>query len=38
MDRVSVIIYDAHEPTGIPLNVRAGWIRTLYPAANVVEA
>ena len=38
MTDVSVIIYDAPEATGIPLNVRAGWIRALYPTVNVIEA
>ena len=38
MDRVSVIIYDAPETTTIPLNVRAGWIRSLYTSVNVIEA
>lgn len=38
MDRVSVMIYDAPETTSIPLNVRAGWLRSLYPSVNVIEA
>lgn len=38
MDDVIVIIYDCPETTDIPLNVRAGWIRALYPEAEVVEA
>ena len=37
-DQVSVIIYDAVEVTPIPLNVRAQWIRRLYPSVNVIEA
>ena len=38
MDRVTVIIYDCPETTPVPLNVRADWLRDLYPAVNVVEA
>ncbi|MEB3126245.1 MAG: adenylyltransferase/cytidyltransferase family protein [Synechococcales bacterium] len=38
MDEVSVIIYDAPETTPIPLNIRARWIRRLYPNVNVIEA
>lgn len=33
-----MIIYDAPETTTGPLPVRAGWIRRLYPAVEVVEA
>lgn len=38
MDEVSVIIYDAPETTSIPLNIRASWIRKLYPRVKVIEA
>lgn len=38
MDEVVVIIYDAPETTSVPLNVRAGWLRKLYPQIKVVEA
>jgi HTH-type transcriptional regulator, transcriptional repressor of NAD biosynthesis genes len=38
MDEVIVVIYDCPETTPIPLNVRAGWIRTLYPGMTVIEA
>lgn len=38
MDRVTVIIYDCPETTAVPLNVRADWLRDLYPMVNVVEA
>jgi NadR type nicotinamide-nucleotide adenylyltransferase len=38
MDRVIAIIYDCPEVTEIPLPVRAGWIRRLYPAVELVEA
>ncbi|MEM7114836.1 MAG: AAA family ATPase [Chloroflexota bacterium] len=38
MERVTVIIYDAPETTAVPLNIRANWLRTLYPQVRVVEA
>lgn len=38
MDETIVIAYDAPETTDVPLEVRAGWIRSLYPSARVVEA
>jgi NadR type nicotinamide-nucleotide adenylyltransferase len=38
MDEVIVLIYDAPETTSIPLDVRAGWIRSLYPDVRVIEA
>lgn len=37
-DEMIVIVYDAPETTAIPLAVRSGWIRALYPAARVLEA
>ena len=37
-DHLIVIVYDAPETTGVPLPVRAGWIRTLYPNIDVLEA
>jgi NadR type nicotinamide-nucleotide adenylyltransferase len=37
-DHLIVMIYDCPETTPIPLPVRAGWIRRLYPAAEVIEA
>lgn len=37
MDEVMVVIYDT-QVTPIPLQVRANWIRTLYPTVTVVEA
>lgn len=37
MDEVIVVIYD-WPVTSIPLNVRANWIRKLYPAIEVIEA
>jgi len=38
MDKVIVIIYDAPETTTVPLNIRASWIRRLYPQVTVTEA
>jgi NadR type nicotinamide-nucleotide adenylyltransferase len=38
MDEVVVLVYDSPETTDIPLAVRARWIRSLYPAARVIEA
>ena len=38
MDRVIVIVYDAPSVTRIPLSVRAGWVRALYPDVDVIEA
>lgn len=38
MDHVMVIIYDCPETTSIPLNVRAQWIRDIYPTVEVLEA
>ncbi|NES96830.1 MAG: AAA family ATPase, partial [Desertifilum sp. SIO1I2] len=38
MDEVIVIIYEARETTSVPLNIRAGWIRRLYPDLQVIEA
>lgn len=37
-DHTIVIVYDAPESTDIPLPVRAGWIRNLYPSVEVLEA
>jgi HTH-type transcriptional regulator, transcriptional repressor of NAD biosynthesis genes len=37
-DEVLAIIYDCPETTGVPLPVRANWLRTLYPSIQVVEA
>lgn len=37
-DEVVVIIFDAPETTHVPLNVRASWLRRLYPTVRVVEA
>jgi NadR type nicotinamide-nucleotide adenylyltransferase len=38
VDELAVIVYDAPETTSIPLSVRAGWLRRLYPQIEVVEA
>jgi HTH-type transcriptional repressor of NAD biosynthesis genes len=35
--RTTVLVYEAKEVTRVPLSVRAGWIRRLYPTAVVVE-
>ena len=38
MSEVMVMIYDCPETIDIPLQVRANWIRRLYPRVKVVEA
>ncbi len=38
MDELIVIIYDSPEVTPIPLKTRAAWIKTIYPAVQLVEA
>ncbi|WP_428240913.1 AAA family ATPase [Gynuella sp.] len=38
MDLLKLIIYDSPEVTRIPLAVRSGWIRCLYPEVEVIEA
>ncbi len=38
MDEMVIIIYDAPETTNVPLAVRSGWIRELYPETRVIEA
>ncbi len=37
-DHLIVIVYDAPETTTVPLPVRCGWIRTLYPSVEVMAA
>ncbi len=37
MDEVIIVIYDT-DVIDIPLQIRAGWIRTLYPTVTVLEA
>lgn len=36
--RLVVVVYQAKRTTDLPLAVRAGWIRALYPEAEVLEA
>lgn len=38
MEKMVVIIYDSPEITDIPLAIRSGWIRSLYPTVEVIEA
>ena len=37
MDQLVVLLYDAPDCTKVPLHVRAGWIRTAFPRAIVLE-
>ena len=37
VDELIVIIYESSDVTSIPLQVRANWIRKLYPAIRVIE-
>jgi len=36
VDKLYVLIYEARETTHIPLEMRAGWIRQIYPDVNVI--
>jgi len=38
MDEMIVLIYDSPETTRVPLGIRSGWIRSLYPTVQIVEA
>ena len=38
MDEVIVMIYNCPETTDIPLDVRASWIKRIYPQVEVIEA
>jgi NadR type nicotinamide-nucleotide adenylyltransferase len=38
VDHLIVLVYDAPDVTTVPLPVRAGWIRALYPQVEVLEA
>jgi HTH-type transcriptional regulator, transcriptional repressor of NAD biosynthesis genes len=38
VERLTVIVYSAKGTTDIPLELRAGWIRRLYPQVEVLEA
>jgi NadR type nicotinamide-nucleotide adenylyltransferase len=37
-EHLIVLVYQAKRTTAIPLHTRAGWIRTLYPQVEVIEA
>lgn len=37
MEALIIIVYNAPKSTDIPLNVRANWIRKLYPDVTVIE-
>ena len=37
-EHLIVLVYQARRTTAIPLHTRAGWIRTLYPQVEVIEA
>ena len=37
-DHVIIVIYNSPEITQIPLNIRANWIRTIFPEVEVIEA
>jgi HTH-type transcriptional regulator, transcriptional repressor of NAD biosynthesis genes len=37
MDKLIILIYEADE-TEIPLSIRAGWLRNIYPQTEVLEA
>lgn len=36
-DRTAVLVYESREVTRVPLSVRSGWIRRLYPGVTVIE-
>jgi len=38
MDHVIIVIYNSPETTNIPLEIRANWIRKIYPNIEVIEA
>lgn len=38
VDHLIVVVYQARRTIDVPLPVRAEWIRTLYPEAEVLEA
>lgn len=38
VDEMMIIVYDSPQATEVPLSVRSGWIRSLYPSVRVLEA
>ena len=38
MDETVVIVHDSPQAISVPLAVRSGWIRSLYPSVRVIEA
>ncbi len=38
MDELVVLIYDCPNVINIPVEIRAGWIRKLFPKARLIEA
>lgn len=38
MDELVAMIYDQPDVTNIPLEVRAGWIKKIYPKVRIIEA
>ncbi len=36
-DHLILMIYDCHDTTDIPLNVRSSWIKDLYPEIELIE-
>ena len=38
MDEVIAIVYNCPETMSVPLNIRADWVRRLYPDVQVIEA
>lgn len=37
VDELIVLLYDCPDIINIPVNVRAGWVRRLYPGVDVIE-
>lgn len=37
-DRLIVLVYDVPELTRVPVEIRIGWIKKLYPAVEVINA
>ena len=38
VDHLIIVIYNSPETTNIPLQVRSGWIRKIFPEVKVLEA